>query len=291
MKLDFVVGTGRCGSSLIHEILASHEDVGFISNVDDTFPSLRLKGKINNRLYALTRGMWTRKGGARFAPSEAYRLISSEVSPIYERPCRDLLASDVTPWLRGRFQDFFEDRWRAQGRRAFLHKYTGWPRIGFFGEIFPKARFVHIVRDGRAVANSWLQMTWWGGYLGPGHWPWGPLPRDLDSEWQDSGRSFVSLAGLSWRLLMESFTQAAGHLGPDQYMEVRYEDFLDSPESRIRAIAEFLGLPWSRRLAASVARVQFDSSRKRPFERELSPAQLDELQRSIRPLLSHYGYE
>jgi nucleoside-diphosphate-sugar epimerase len=31
----FVLGTGRCGSTLIHELLARHEGVGFLSNLDD----------------------------------------------------------------------------------------------------------------------------------------------------------------------------------------------------------------------------------------------------------------
>lgn len=290
MKLDFVVGTGRCGSSLVHELLASHEDVGFISNLDDNLPSLRLKGRLNNPLYALTKASWTRKGSARFAPSEAFQLIGSEVSPIYENSCRDLLATDASPWLREKFQTFFEARWRAQGRSQFLHKYTGWPRIGFFSEIFPHSKFVHIVRDGRAVANSWLQTVWWGGYRGPAHWHWGPLPDNLYTEWESSGKSFVVLAGLLWRVLMESFQCAATALDSDRYLEVRYEDFLEAPEVALRSISEFVGLAWSHRLMTAVGRVKLDSSRKRSFERELTTAQLDELERAMRPLLDHYGY-
>lgn len=290
MRLHFVVGTGRCGSSLVHEILANHEAAGFISNVDDNLPSLGLKGRFNNPLYALTKGAWTRKGRLRFAPSEAFRLVTREVSPIYENSCRDLRAADVSPWLRGRFEDFFAKRARAQGRQCFLHKYTGWPRLGFFGEIFPEAKFVHIVRDGRAVANSWLQMDWWGGYRGPEHWPWGPLPDDLRSDWEASGRSYVVLSGLCWRLLMESYASAAGALAPDRYLEIRYEDFLGAPEQTLRGIVEFLGMSWSNRVSRAITRIHLDSSRKRPFERELTAAQLAELERCLGPALGRYGY-
>jgi len=290
VRLDFVVGTGRCGSSFIHELLASHEDVGFVSNVDDNFASLGLTGKFNNPLFAMTRGAWTRKGTVRFAPSEAFRLIRDEVSPVYENSCRDLLATDVTPWLRRRFQDFFQSRWRSQGRPHFLHKYTGWPRIGFFAEIFPQAKFVHVVRDGRAVANSWLQMDWWGGYRGPEHWPWGPLREDMRLEWEASDRSYVVLSGLCWRLLMDSYRSAAESLGPDRYMEVRYEDFLSAPEQTLRGIVDFIDMPWSRRVARALGRMRLDTSRRRPFERELSPAQLGQLERCLGPALERYGY-
>jgi len=40
----------------------------------------------------------------------------------------------------------------SQKKPVFIHKYTGWSRIAFFKEIFPEARFVHVIRDGRAVA-------------------------------------------------------------------------------------------------------------------------------------------
>ena len=290
MKLHFVVGTGRCGSSFVHEILANHEQVAFISNVDDNLSWLSLKGRFNNSIYAATRGAWTKKGTARFAPSEAFQAISREVSPIYENSFRDLLASDVTPWLRNGFQQFFGSRWQAQGRSCLLHKYTGWSRMGFFGEIFPEARFVHVVRDGRAVANSWLQMNWWGGYRGPAHWQWGSMSRELEEEWNASGRSFVVLAGICWRLLMDSFEQAASALDPGRYLEIRYEDFLAEPRESLGRILEFLELPWSHRLERSDLERRIVPSRKNAYERELTPVQLRMLENCIGEDLRRRGY-
>lgn len=153
MKLVFIVGSGRCGSTLIHEIISRHEAFGFVSNIEDNFAALNKMGKWNGYLYRTPIGNFTTKGKLRFAPSEAYQIISREVSPIYANSCRDLLASDATPWLEKRFRRFFEERAQAQGRPFFLHKYTGWSRLGFFSSIFPDAKFIHIVRDGRAVAN------------------------------------------------------------------------------------------------------------------------------------------
>ena len=36
----FLIGTGRCGSTLVHQLLARHPDVGFISNLEDRVPGL-----------------------------------------------------------------------------------------------------------------------------------------------------------------------------------------------------------------------------------------------------------
>ena len=65
---------------------------------------------------------------------------------------------------------------------------TGWPRAGFLHAVFPDARYVNVIRDGRAVANSWLQMDWWLGYRGPEHWHFGPLSDEHREVWERSGR-------------------------------------------------------------------------------------------------------
>lgn len=290
MNLHFIIGTGRCGSSLVHELLANHEHVHFVSNIDDNLPRLGLLGRFNNALYALTKGAFTRKGELRFAPSEAYRVIRHEVSPIYENSCRDLVAADVTPWLRNRFQAFFEKRWRAQGGRCFLHKYTGWPRIGFFADIFPEARFIHVVRDGRAVANSLLQMDWWGGYRGPSVWRLGPLDEASHSEWARSGHSFVTLAGLNWRLLMDGFVSEGARLTPGRYLEIRYEDFVTSPVESLRAMVEFIGLPWSARIERAASSGMVYDSRRRAYETDLTRGQISELEAVAGTMLARYGY-
>ena len=172
----FVLGTGRCGSTLVHEVLARHPAVGFLSNVEDRLPLPPIAGRWNNEIFRAVPAALTRKGRLRFAPSEGYRALGRSVSPVLAAPLRDLRAQDVTPWLEQRTRRFFTGRAEAQGRPVFLHKFTGWPRAGFLGRVFPEARFVHVVRDGRAVANSFLQMPWWRGYEGPDAWGWGPLP-------------------------------------------------------------------------------------------------------------------
>ena len=79
-EVAFVLGTGRCGSTLVHEIIARHPDVGFISNVEDRFPSLPVPGRFNNDVYRRVPDRFTTKGRIRFAPSEAYRILAREVS-------------------------------------------------------------------------------------------------------------------------------------------------------------------------------------------------------------------
>lgn len=290
-SIGFVLGSGRCGSTLVHEVLARHPDIGFLSNVEDRLPAGRRLSRWNRAVYDRLPTEWTRKGRLRFAPSEGYRALDAEVSPLLSAPCRDLTAADVTPWLAERFSRFFVSRAEAQGRPLFLHKLTGWPRARFISGVFPGARFVHVVRDGRAVANSWLQMPWWDGHKGPGAWSWGELPPAYAAEWESSGRSFVVLAGLAWKVLMDSFDAARAALEDGCWLDVRYEDVLADPPGEMKRMLEFLGLYPDARFDARLARYRFGSARTQAFRKDLDARSLAALDASLGEHLAHRGYD
>jgi hypothetical protein len=301
--LVVVFGTGRCGSTPVVEVLSRHREVGFVSNVDDKLSLLNLAGRWNNRLHRLSpprdprlrpfrdRAKLLELGRLRVAPSEAWKILDRRVAPIISQPSRDLLASDCTPWLANRMRSFFETRMSVQNRRVFVQHLTGWPRAGFIRAAFPDARFIHVVRDGRAVANSWLQMGWWRGYAGPSSWHLGPLPSAYADEWERSGRSFVVLAGLGWRMLIEAFEAARQEVPSDQWMQVRYEDVVAEPRRQLAALLQFVGLPWTDDFERQFARYRFEAGRVQGFRRDLGMDSLALLERSIGSTLRAYGYD
>ena len=286
----FLLGSGRCGSTLVHEVLARHPDVGFVSNLDDRLPAIDALGRSNRAAYRVVPPALTRKGRPRFAPSEGYRLLARRVSPAVVDPCRDLVADDATPWLAERFRGFFVRRAAAQASPLFLHKFTGWPRAGFIQRALPDARFVHVIRDGRAVANSLLQMPWWRGYLGPERWGWGPLPDPYAREWASSGRSFVVLAGIEWKLLMDAFDRARGTVPPERWLDIRYEDIVADPRAAFAEMMGFLGLAWSDDFERAFSRHEFRMSRLDAYRNELSLRDVELLDRSLAKHLVRAGY-
>lgn len=289
LPIVFVLGTGRCGSSLLQEVLARHPGAAFLSNVDDRTGTL---GRGNRAIYAAVPPAWTRKGRVRFAPSEGYRLLDREVSPMVSRPVRDLTADDVTPWLRRRLAHVFTERFDAQGGQVFLHKFTGWPRAGLLQEVFLRARFVHVVRDGRAVANSLLQMPWWHGHRGPGGWRLGPLPPEHQRLWDRHHRSFVVLAGLYWRLLIEAHETARRRLqDPDAvWTTVRYEDLVSDPRRTLMATLERLDMAPDPTFAQRLEAQPFHSGRAAAFRTDLTPRQVAQLEDVTAAALARYGY-
>jgi len=286
--LNFLIGTGRCGSTLVSEVIGHHPAVNFVSNLDDR--SRRVPVPIRRLSGVIYRGTPTALTAKRLRPSEAYVALSREVSPALVNPFRDLVAADATPWLANRLRDFFERRGAACPGQNFIHKFTLWPRASFLHEVFPEARFVHIVRDGRAVANSLLQMSWWSGHLGPSRWELGPLPDDYAQEWDREGRSLVHLAGISWKLLMDAFEAARTAVPSDLWLEVRYEDLLADPRKHMDVILGFLGLPWTSAFERAFARHTFSTGRADAFRRDLTPEQLALLERSLMSHLHMYGY-
>lgn len=299
----FIIGTGRCGSTLVQELIARHPSVGFVSNVDTTLAAFNPKGKANHLLYGSIPSALGRRDRAylkqlryslgeriHFGPSEAYRIISRQISPTISEPFRDLTADDVTPWLADRFRSFFTERADAQDVPVFMHKFTGWPRARFIDEVMPNARFLHVVRDGRAVASSIVQRPWWKGYLGVPGWGFGELSDELHEIWERHGRSFVVLAGLEWRILMDAFDEAAGQIGPERWLELRYEDIVAEPREHWERILELAGLPWDEDFESAFAAYPVATSRREAFRQGLTSRQVAQLEDAIGEHLEARGY-
>jgi hypothetical protein len=287
--VTFVLGTGRCGSTLVHEVLARHPAYGWVSNIDNLLR--RGSGKLNRTLYQRVPPAFTEKGRARFAPSEAYELLAAEVSPMLGDPARDLRADDLTPWLRDRLRRFFLARAAAQDAPHFLHKFTGWPRVGLLQAAFPEARFVHVVRDGRAVASSWVQMPWWRGHLGPTGWHFGPLPPALAEEWEASGRSFTLLAGLAWKLLVDAYEDARALVPAERWLELRYEDVCRRPGESFARLVAFTDVAPDAGFDRAVARHTFRVDTPQRTVDALGEPAYARLTRSLAAHLARFGYE
>ena len=110
-------------------------------------------------------------------PGEYYNFWDTHAYGFSET-CRDLVRSDVTPLVKKQVRAALEPM-LTPSRNRLLVKITGWPRMGFLNEIFEDAKFIHIVRDGRAVASSLLHVHFWNGWHGPQSWRAGLLPQKI----------------------------------------------------------------------------------------------------------------
>ncbi len=285
----FILGTGRCGSSLVHEIIARHPEVGFVTNLDDL--GIRRGNAQQLTLWRHLPAALSEKGRPRLAPSEGYRVLAREVGHLLVDPAADPTAADLTPWLATRLHDFVAARMgHLEAAAVFVHKFTGWPRARLLDAAFPGSRFVHIVRDGRAVANSWLQMDWWRGHLGPAGWHFGPLPAPLAALWEEHGRTQPVLAGLGWRLLVDTYEECADVVGRERWLTVRYEDLLADPRPELTRILEHIGLSWNDAFESGLGRYSLSPGRVEAYRSDLAPEQLRAVEAVLADQLARYGY-
>ncbi len=173
-----------------------------------------------------------------------------------------------------------------------LVKLTGWSRIGFLNEIFDDAKFIHIVRDGRAVASSLLHISsWqWRGWYGPYSWRYGPLSPEDQAAWEASDRSFAVLAGLQWRIHTRSLEAARQMIDARRFLEVRYETLCEQPLETCRRAAEFAELPQSASFEQHVRSAPIKDMTAR-WRTDLSAEQQGVLTTLLRDDLLRYGYE
>lgn len=286
----FVLGTGRCGSTLVHEVLCQHPDVRFVNNLQNRFTALERFTAGGGQVYRRMPPAFTKKGRVRFAPSEAYDLLDRRVAPMFSRSLRDLTATDATPYLAGRMRATF-DLAAPDGAGTVVHKFTGWPRARFLDAVFPGARFLHVIRDGRAVANSWLQMPWWLGYQGPEHWQWGPLPPRYRREWEGHDRSFVALAGIAWKLLLDQHDECRAAVGADRWLDVRYEDVVEDPIGTFDRARRHIGLAEDSRFDRRLRTYSFERSRTDAFRDDLGRRDVAILEDVLGERLAQLGYE
>jgi len=107
----------------------------------------------------------------------------------------------------------------SQGKRLYANKSPlSISYLEQLARLFPEARFVHLVRDGRDVALAYLE--------------------------RDKGPSSVVEGAFHWRLRVSRGRRAGERLGPGRYQEYSYEALIDDPEETVGAICRFLELDY-----------------------------------------------
>jgi hypothetical protein len=151
--------------------------------------------------------------------------------------------------------------------------------------LFPDAQFVHLIRDGRDAALSFLEM------------PEGTYTRTWAHP--DDAAQFACL----WRKEVRAARALGRRVAPDRYHEVRYEDFVAAPDEAVRSICAFAGIPFGAEMLDYHTEV--DVSEKphqqrlllppttgvRSWRTDLDPSAVREFEAAAGDVLSDFGYE
>ncbi|MET4349253.1 sulfotransferase [Bradyrhizobium sp. RT9a] len=154
-------------------------------------------------------------------------------------------------------------------------------QVDSYAPLWPRAHFVHIVRDGRDVAASHLKTV------------------------PDWGYRTAAEAARGW---LEVVSRPHRVAPPDRYLELRYEDLVSRPRPTLTQILEHLGLPWDEAVlrhaeyqhalfdhpyghpAAESAGKPLHSGRLGRYAEDLTRAQIAEFERIAGSELARLGY-
>jgi hypothetical protein len=171
----------------------------------------------------------------------------------------------------------------TKGKRRWGDKTPIYVRsIPMLSRQFPTARFVHVIRDGRDVALSYLSV------------PWGP--NDI---WRAARR---------WKQDVSAGRRHGVSLPPSRYLEVRYEEMIRDPRAVLVRICQVAELPFveqmleyhrdgSDRLASPEAHKPYHASASKPptaglrdWRTQMSPEALVAFESVAGNLLEELGY-
>ena len=256
-----IVGTGRCGSTLLHRLLARHQGLGWLSTFNEVLPGQPWLS-VASGLYGLPLGDRIRHLKAFPKPFEAYRFWEHYL-PGFSRRDRPPTAADVPVSGIEPVRRATDRVLRFQRRPRLLVKVTGWSRISYFDRVYPDAVFVSLRRDPRSVVSSWIKAGWLDVSSPPdgADWQWGSVPAPYMDAWRELGGGPLLSAALKIRLDLDDIA-ANATLVEGRFFELAYEDLIGEPEPTLRALCSESGLDWTPRFEAVVAETPFfDSTR------------------------------
>mgnify|MGYP000019847739 CR=1 FL=1 len=135
-------------------------------------------------------------------------------------------------------------------------------------KLWPKAKFVHIVKDPRDVASSYVSAGW-AGNVWYGVDPW------IKTQTQ-------------WGYIKR-------HLSVDRYIEVKFEDLVEDTPTVLNKICEFMGIDYSQEMFAYTKKYtnykDVDSSAAYKWKRVASTRDISLVENKVGNLLLESGYQ
>ena len=132
--------------------------------------------------------------------------------------------------------------------------------------LWPRARLIHLIRDGRDVARSVVNMGWAGNVWTGVQW------------WLDAERTWDRLKVL---------------LDEDQWTELRYEDLVSRPKETLQGVCDFIRVGFDRQMLEYPRETSYeqpDPALAYHWRRELSERDIQLIEARAGDLLIQRGY-
>ena len=290
----FLLGAPRSGTSLVYRALCLNPRASYISNWLNRFPrrrALSMLVGVPRRLPALRSRYWFGEDSNAYRYGRRRPLLERlfpapvEGEPVFaESGVANAPLSSPTQEQAARLRATFDAIRRYGGGVVVSKRISNNLRIPYLAGAFPKARFVALVRDGRAVALSLSRVNWWE----ESNLWW--LEGETPAGWTAAGRDPWELCARAWVEEVHAIERGLAGLAPDRVLRLSYEDLVADPIERLTAIARFSGLPLSEDWLQALKELRFPN-RNEAWRRDLPEAAAATVTRIQAEELRRYGYE
>jgi hypothetical protein len=234
-KPVFIMGAPGSGTTLLYYALCAHKDLAYV-----TLNMLRAGIHKHGRFVGDSRTALFRmqclfhRDQASCLPHEANAFWIRYLGT-YERMTENDFSPEMAAYYRKNVAAV-QNLWK---RPRFINKnLQHCVRVRILDRIYPDSKFIHIIRDGRAVAYSILNKK---GEANPTMFLLS-LKKILSERYRPD-RSELFNYGRAWVELVKKAREASA-FGPNRYYELRYEDLITRPHEEIKKMAAFCELDW-----------------------------------------------
>jgi hypothetical protein len=215
----FIVGCPRSGTTLLRRLVDTHPHIAIIHQ------SRFIPNFFEKRRGLTPEGLVTTKLVDRLLEARGVKNLETS---------REMLESLVDAGEPVSYSTFvtgvFDLYGKVQGKRLVGDKTPAYVRrIPTLHALWPDAKFVHIIRDGRDVCMSAI------------NWRKADHALGRFSTW---GEDQVSTAAVWWEWHVRLGREDGGSLAPQLYHEVRYEELVSGPANTCEKLCDFLDLPY-----------------------------------------------
>nr|WP_321233986.1 sulfotransferase [uncultured Psychroserpens sp.] len=271
MKSDpfFIVGVQRSGTTLLRLILNAHSEVAIPEEASFLKPLLKKKwietsitGDKKDKLVSYLRN------------NEQFNLWNFDREPLLKE-----IAYKESTTIKEIMEIMYTSYATHEGKTSWGDKSLFFGAMDLLYQMFPEAKFIHIVRDGRDVFYSWRRM--------------------------DPNKSHPSVMALDWKFKIRFIEKSMKNIPSTNMMVIRYEDLLDKPEDILKETCKFLNLEFQKEMLkfhkssnkyigkhhSDLIFKEIDSSNINKWKVQLNDKETKLYQMAAGNVLKKYGYE
>jgi len=236
----FIIGCPRSGTTILGEFFEVSPHCDYFNEIDiwDNETPSNYKSGISQKLLKKTLS-YTRRNlkltillkGTRLAILDTLKVMGMIKKKDDAINGHRLLESDVTKEIEKIAKSYLSEK------HLVVKSTPASLRIPFLKKIFPDAKFVHVLRDGRDVACSLMNAPsgYFWSYIKPPGW------KEIRKKYKGIRR-----CAWQWKATLDIINSDKKNISQEDFIEIQYEDFVNNPDKTVKIVFEKLKIPFEK---------------------------------------------